>query len=130
MTERQTVISGDWLRNNEDRRYPIGFVATVPTCARHEPEQRCHDCTWNGWAIPRVSAGVLETIVRHQCEMNQEYPQDADVEVTLRIEGRTLIHTYEGEEYRIEPDTDGRYEVSLGWCWEEVPAEECETIIG
>ena len=136
-TTRETIVSGDWLLNDDSTRYTYGYRALVPTCDIHGPiGEPCLHTTWNGWAEPTVSAGVAEHIVRDQCEMNARHPQDADYDrIDLSFEDGVLVMRSGGVgEYantdRVERDASGRFGLGMGWCWSEVAEADCEQIIG
>ena len=135
-TTRETIVSGDWLLTDDSTRYTYGYRALVPTCDIHGPIGECLHTTWNGWALPSVSAGVAEHIVRDQVAVNARYPQDADYDrIDLSFEDGVLVVRSGGVgEYattdRVERDASGRFGVGMGWCWSEVAAADCEQIIG
>ena len=139
-TTRETIVSGDWMTVGDapgfGARYTYGYRALVPTCDIHGPiGEPCLHTTWNGWALPSVSAGVAEHMVRDQCAVNARYPQDDDQRIDLSFEDGVLIQsTAVGGPYeyieRIERDASGRFSIGMGWCWSEVDEANCDEIIG
>ena len=131
-TTRETIVSGDWM--SDGARYTYGYRALVPVCDIHGAV-RCSHTTWNGWALPSVSAGVAEHLVRAQVAMNALYPQDDDVRIDLSFEDGVLVMRNGGDgpyayTDRIERNDAGLFEIGLGFCWDEVAESDCDEIIG
>lgn len=134
MQYREALVSGDWLLDEDEEHYRVGYRARVPRCPTHGFDGSCMNCTWNGWAIPFVTRAVLERMTADQEAFASANPNEVSERWTL--DGDTLIirdeSDGEGREYenRIEPGPDGLYDVQNGWTWSEVEEMECLEIVG
>lgn len=88
---------------------PVSIEDMLTVTATYDPTNR-----WNGFiAAPLVTRPEAEKIVAWL---------DPDDTCTLAFDGDVLVYTVDpGTDSenveRITPDTDGRYDVGLGWVW-------------
>ena len=125
---RETIMSGDWLLDDDDETYVAGFRCRVPATGDRRVD------TWNGFAVPLVTRETLEAMVRFQREYAESLGQ---AETTDRWQvdesGALLVTSMPGtldEETTVIRPVDGLYDVSLGYTWYEVTEADCGEVYG
>jgi hypothetical protein len=109
-------ISGDW-NYSENGHYTVAYAGEISGY-------------WGGGCNFLTTKAVVERIVADQDDVIATFapvdgtPDPCDWD-TFTWDGDVLVqHGTDGEDYRHEPQSDGRYEVSFGWTWCSLEADD------
>jgi hypothetical protein len=92
------TVRGEWAA--DETRYPCLLAGT-----------------WNGWGMPLFDRATAELVVADQEKLAEGLADDLPTKLEWVGDGIRVMQDEE-EPWLIAPGEDGRYDLSLGWCWE------------